>query len=177
MLARIGFLFVFGGALLSICDAFHTWSGTTAYAHIWALGMAWWTFPLFGAFVAGAGFAYARLHRGEPRAESGRLVVGVAVFVALYAASAWLPVSNAGKLGALTAGAAILWLFLDRTRRGVLLACAVAALGTLGESALIAQGAFCYGHPDALGVPMWLPALYAAGATALGHVARAVIAP
>jgi hypothetical protein len=168
----LGILFVFGGALLSLCDAFHTRSGTTAYAHVWALGMAWWTFPLFGGFVAGAGSAYAALHTS--RASRLRVTIGVATFVALYAASAWLPVSNGAKLGVLGIGAALLWLALDRTPRGAILALAVATIGTLGEAALIAMGTFWYGRPDVLGVPIWLPALYAAGATALGHAAVAI---
>jgi hypothetical protein len=168
-------LFAFGGALLSMCDAFHTHSGTTAYAHVWALGMAWWTFPLFGGFVAAAGSAYASLH--ESRAAPAHVALSVVGFVALYVASAWLPGTNALKLAVLAAGAALLWWAIDRSRRGALLAIGVAAIGTCGEASLISIGAFWYARPDFLGVPMWLPALYAAGATALGHVAVAVTRP
>jgi hypothetical protein len=167
-------LFLGGGALLTICDAFHTQSGTTAYTHVWALGMAWWTFPLFGGFVALAGTAYAALHGPIARAKTSRLAIGVVVFVALYAASAWLPATNAVKLAVLGIGAALLWAAIDRTPRGALLALGVAAVGTVGEILLIAQGSFWYTRPDVLGVPMWLPGLYAAGATALGHVAKAI---
>jgi len=173
-LRSLGILFAGGGALLSLCDAFHTRSGTTAYAHVWALGMAWWTFPLFGGFVAGAGTVYASFQSRRRAAPRARLGIGVAAFVALYAASAWLPATNAAKLAVLGAGAALLWLAIDRTPRGLLLALATATVGTLGEAALIAMGAFWYARPDVIGVPMWLPALYAAGATALGHVAAAL---
>ena len=170
-------LFVGGGVLLSICDAFHTRSGTTAYARVWALGMAWWTFPLFGAFVALAGLGYARLRANDARPAAPLRAVAVAAFVALYAASAWLPGGNVAKLFVLFAGAASLWGALDRTSRGALLAFGVAVIGTLGEIALIEQGAYSYARPDVLGVPMWLPMLYAAGATALGHAAAAIAPP
>jgi hypothetical protein len=170
-------LFVGGGVLLSICDAFHTRSGTTAYARVWALGMAWWTFPVFGGFVALAGLAYARLRANDARPAAPLTAAAVVAFVALYAASAWLPGGNTAKLIVLFGGAVLLWGALDRTPRGALLAFGVAVIGTLGEIMLIAQGAFSYARPDVLGVPVWLPMLYAAGATALGHAAAAIVAP
>jgi hypothetical protein len=36
-----------------------------------------------------------------------------------------------------------------------------AVLGPAGEAILSAAGAFSYAHPDLIGIPLWLPALWA----------------
>jgi hypothetical protein len=89
----------------------------------------------------------------------------------LYATSGWLPVSNLMKLVVLAAGAACVWWMMDRTPRGAALALLVGLTGVVGEVSIIAGGGFSYTKPDLWGVPLWLPALYAAGATAIGHAA------
>jgi hypothetical protein len=63
----------------------------------------------------------------------------------------------------------------NRTLAIYCLLCAVA--GPLFERTLSSTGAFTYTHVDALGVPLWLPALYLHLGPALRHIQRAFLAP
>jgi hypothetical protein len=82
--------------------------------------------------------------------------------------------SNEGKLVVLLVGVTYLWLRFARTRAAAAIALVAAAVGPLVEIALVHFGTFRHLQPDYAGIPMWLPALYAAGSIAFGLVGLAM---
>jgi Mg2+/citrate symporter len=90
----------------------------------------------------------------------------------VYYASGYLPASNVVKLAVLLVAAVVFWGWLDGTRAGRILAIMTAITGPLTEIILVHAGAFEHLQPDLLGIPIWLPALYAASAPVIGQGAR-----
>ena len=178
-LPRSAILFALGAVAGSALDAIHTWSGTTAYASPLFLRAAWWTPLVFGAAGLATGLAYPLLERLRRREVAvarapKEALTAFAAFTLLYLASGFMRASNAAKLAVLAIGVAYLWLRFARTHDAALVALASAAIGPAIEIALVARGAFRHLQPDFHGVPMWLPALYAAGSIAFGLVGLVV---
>ena len=67
------------------------------------------------------------------------------------------------------------WLLAGHAWQNLIYSIVVAITGTLIEMILISAGAFAYLHPDFLGVPYWLPCLYAIASLAVGDVGRSLI--
>lgn len=165
--------FAIGAVAGTALDALHTHSGTTAYASPVLARAAWWTPLLFGSAGVAVLGAYPALERltgraVAPRPSGARIAPALGLFAGLYAASGFLPASNAVKLAVLAAGALLLFAAVARSARAALLAAVAALVGPLVEVTLIASGAFVHLQPDLLGIPMWLPALYAAASLAFG---------
>lgn len=179
-LPRVLVLFAFGAVVITFFDGFHTHSGTTRYATVVAFQMAWWAPLLFGASVGLGGPLFAVGYRslGGTRAPPPWLALGAAFvsFGALYYFSGFFHGANATKLGVLSFAALVLWGVLDRTWQGAACALGAALSGPAVEVALVHLGAFAHLQPDALGIPMWLPALYACAAPVLGHASRRFLA-
>ncbi len=169
-------LFMVGATLLTALDAVHTHTGTTAYTHVTAFGAAWWAPLLFGGTASIGGWLYARGWRAlggpEKLAPNAAIARGLLAMSLLYASSGLLPASVETKLLLLVAGALVLFFSLDGTRAGALLVLAGAVSGPLVEAALIRLGLFRYRDPEFLGVPVWLPALYACVTPVIGQLAR-----
>ncbi len=176
---RIVVLFAAGAVVLSFFDGFHTHGGATTYPAPVFLKMAWWTPLLFGTTAAAGGALYARGWRAlrAPRALPRRptLAIGFTIFAALYWASGYAPLTNAGKLGLLLAGAAAIWGLVDRTWQGVVLAAIGVVAGSATEILLTSLGSFQHLSADALGIPLWLPGLYLAAGPAVGQTARWIL--
>ena len=176
---RLAALFLFGAVVISFFDGFHTHSATTAYPHPWILQMAWWTPLLFGSTVAFGGLAYTMGYRalgGGPEVTSpARLAIALTGFGLLYFASGYVPLPHASMLALLVTGAIVLWAIADRSWQGIVLALASAACGCATEIFLTHIGAFMHLHPDALGIPLWLPGIYMASGPAIGQLARRVL--
>lgn len=169
-----------GATVGSALDALHTHSGATTYPNPVFLKMAWWTPPIFGFAGLSTGLAYAVTERLTGRSitrdvSTAEAAAGFAAFTGLYAITGYLPASNVVKLGVVAAGAAGLWLRLAPTREAALLAAAAAVVGPAVEVFLVSRGAFTHAGNDLLGIPMWLPALYAAGSVAFGVVGKLVV--
>ena len=166
--------FALGATVGSALDAIHTHSGTTVYASEIGLKMAWWTPPLFGLAGLGTGIGYPlaerRLKQSIPSSTWRSALAAFVLFVGLYFVSGYMPASNAMKLGVLAIGACALLGFFARTRIALGLSVLAAIVGPLVEITLISQGAFRHLQPDVLGIPIWLPALYASGSLAFGVV-------
>ena len=64
------------------------------------------------------------------------------------------------------------WLVVGRSWQNLLFSLATAITGTLVEMVLVAAGAFYYLHPDFMGVPYWLPCIYACASLAVGDMGR-----
>ncbi|MGZ3423277.1 MAG: hypothetical protein ACXWUG_07130 [Polyangiales bacterium] len=172
-------LVVFGATVGTLLDALHTFSGTTEYTPPFVLRTAWWVPFLFASAYGLGGFLYAVGHRqlrGPATVRTwNELGVGLGIFAALYAASAYLPASNVVKAVVLGAGAFALWAWLDRSIQGIALACVAALAGPFTEIVLIRVGVFRHRQPDFWGIPLWLPALYLASGPSFGQLARRVI--
>ncbi|MGH2482092.1 MAG: hypothetical protein ACRDHW_20775, partial [Ktedonobacteraceae bacterium] len=67
------------------------------------------------------------------------------------------------------------WVVTGRGWQNLLLSIVTAITVTLVEMTLVAAGAFSYLHPDLIGVPYWLPFLYACASLAIGNVGRSLI--
>ncbi len=182
--APLSALFGFGAVTLSICDGFHTHSGTTSYPNPVALMAAWWTPLIFGLAVGAGGPAYAILYQllGGRKAPPSWLQLAPAfvAFCSLYYFSGFYHganphETNVTKLAVLGGAALVLYALLDRTVAGALCLVATALTGPCVESILVHLGAFLHLQPDVLGVPMWLPALYACSAPVVGQGARRVL--
>jgi hypothetical protein len=172
-------LFGLGATVGTALDAIHTHSGTTAYPDPIVFMMAWWTPPIFGFAGLSTGLAYPLVRALRRRdvattRSPARAASGFALFVGLYLASGYLPASNAVKLVVLLAGACALGWANARTRGAILVAVTAAIAGPVIEIVLVSLGAFRHLQPDVLGIPIWLPALYASGSIAFG-VAGVVI--
>lgn len=156
----------------------HTFGGATEYTHPFVLRTAWWVPFLFASAYGFGGFLYAVAYeklRGTAPVRSWRVLsLGVVAFAALYAISAFAPMSNLAKTVALLVGAIALFAWLDRTLVGALLTGAAAICGPLTEIYLSRIGAFRHLRPDFLGIPLWLPALYLASGPSFGQFARRV---
>jgi hypothetical protein len=177
---RVALLFVLGAVVLSFFDGFHTHSGTTEYTHPVALRMAWWVPLLFGTTAALGGWLYATGHRrlggGEAVPSWPRVAGAFFGFAGLYFLSGFWAAPDAIKLAALAGGGVVLWLVVDRTWQGALLAVPTMIGGCAVEIALVHVDAFRYVHGSLLGVALWLPGLYLAATPAVGQLARRVLA-
>ncbi len=176
--SALALLLGFGAVIGTLLDAFHTFSGTTAYTHPVALSTAWWAPVLFAGAYGFGGVLYARgfAHLAGQRPTAGRktLVLALVAFAAIYALSAWLPPSR--KLVVVATAAVGAFVAFDRTPAGFLLGLVAAFLGPLAEVLLIRAGLFRHLAPDVLGVPFWLPALYFSAGPTFGAFARHVVA-
>jgi hypothetical protein len=176
MAKRLLALFLFGAIVIAIFDGFHTHSGTTRYAAPVFLMAAWWTPLVFGLSTGVGGPAYAMTYRtlGGKREPPPWvwLVPAFALWGGLYYFSGFYKGPNEVKLAVLGASAVAFWLVLDRTLAGAIAAIITAIVGPLCESAQVHAGWFEHLQPDFLGVPMWLPALYAASGPVIGQGAR-----
>lgn len=170
-------LFVLGATLGTFLDALHVLSGTTAYAQPFLFGQAAWVPLLFGLAAVALGLgrlALGHLVRASPQPASSAEALGaMACFALAYVESAFLPQTAAVLTLGLTALGLFVW--LDRSIAGCLAVLGAAIAGPLAEAALSLAGAFHYTGARAhlvLGVPLWLPILYACAGTAVGAVAR-----
>lgn len=176
---RVLVLFLLGGAALTVCDGFHTHSGTTTYPTPVFLRMAWWTPLLFGMTAGFGGFLFAlgcRALGARRKPTVARIVAASTLFCTLYFASGFLPVDSVSKTALLFAGALVCFTISDRTWQGALLAGVAAVAGCAVEITLSRLGAFSYVRPDVWGIPYWLPCLYLASGSAVGQAARAYLA-
>lgn len=171
-------LFAPGATIGSALDAFHVQSGVERYPGPEFAGIAWWVPLLFGVAAATIGYSHALVDPllGQVR-RPRRLVVSVAelswlVLAYLISASALLSVEKAALLCLIYLN---FWLLAGRSWQNLLLAFVTAITGTLIEMWLVAAGAFAYVHPDFIGVPYWLPGLYACASLALGNLGRSLI--
>src|SRR5579859_7067744 len=69
------------------------------------------------------------------------------------------------------------WLLTGGDWQNLVFSLVTAITGTLIEMILVAAGAFAYLHPDMLGVPYWLPAIYACASLAVGDLGRSLFYP
>ena len=170
--------FVLGAVLGTLLDGIHAYGDVLEYPDA-AFGRWAWFVPVeFGLLGLGVGLAIPRLERLVARERvvswpAGKRLIELLVFVALYGMTALVGSDGAPLLaiGLISLALARLLVAAAPGDWGyVLLA---AALGPAAEAALVALGAFDYRHPDLLGIPYWLPGLWANG----GFLVRRLFGP
>lgn len=169
-------LFAFGAVFLTLLDSVHVHTHTLYYVHPFAFGSAWWVPLLMGSAASVGGVAYVvgwkRL--GGPAKLPSWASVGRAMlaFAVMYAASGLLPASATSKLIVITIAAVVIFREVDGTRAGFKLMIVATVAGPFVEAV---NPGFRYFDPDFLGVPIWLPSLYACATPALGQLARRLV--
>ncbi|HET9921468.1 MAG TPA: hypothetical protein VFQ30_16620 [Ktedonobacteraceae bacterium] len=173
-------LFLLGAALGSCLDVFHVRSGVERYPVPVFFGLAWWVPLLFGGAAVAIGYSHPLLdpligHIQRPH----RLIISMSEL-------AWLLLAYLVGASMLTSPikTALLviiyfdfWFLAGKSWQNLLLSVVTAITGTLIEMMLVAAGAFSYLHPDFIGVPYWLPCMYACASLALGNMGRSLIVP
>jgi len=85
------------------------------------------------------------------------------------------PISSLAKTVLLTLIYFNFWLLTGRGWQNLLLSLVTAITGTLVEMTLVAAGAFSYLQLGMLGVPYWLPFMYACASLAVGDLGRSLM--
>lgn len=170
-------LFLLGATLGTALDAFHVYSKVERYPVPVLLGVAWWVPLLFGVAAVAIGYSHVRVDPllGQRR-RPARIVFsfGELTWVALMYVVSASALDSVAKVGLLTVIYLNFWVMAGRSWQNLLLSIVTAITGTLVEMVLVAGGAFFYLHPDMLGVPYWLPCIYACTSLAVGDVGRAL---
>jgi Protein of unknown function (DUF2878) len=164
--------FALGAVLGTALDAIHAYGDVESYPHE-ALGRLGWFVPLeFGLAGIAAAIAVPLLERlfgeGRPPAWTPwERFRELPLLAGLYVTSVAANGPSAGLLaGALLVLLAVRLIFAA-TRGDWAFALAAAIAGPVVEAAIHALGAFDYTEPDVLGLPVWLPALWANGGLAI----------
>jgi hypothetical protein len=180
MARALFWLALLGATLGTMLDRLHATTRTLAYTEPGPWGQPWWVPPLFAAAAVGLGGGRVFLGtKGttQPRFETAIAATGC--FAIAYVMSSVLP--DLVAIAALTALAIFMYFRFDRSRIALVHIAACAVIGTGVESLLIGAGFFRYLHPTGplapLGVPTWLPVLYACAAIGVGCVGRFLSGP
>lgn len=174
MFKAILWLFGLGAILGTALDAIHVFSHIERYPAPTFLGMAWWVPLLFGTAAVAIGSSHALVDPllGQHRARS-LLTSSLQITWLLLAY-----ILSASMLDTFTKGGLLLliylnfWLVAGGGWQNLVFSFVTATTGTLVEMTLVAAGAFAYVRPDLLGVPFWLPCLYACASLAVGDLGR-----
>lgn len=164
-----------GAALGTGLDAIHVYGDVESYANE-ALGELGWFVPLeFGLAGIGSALAVPVLERafgeGSPPAWTAwERIREVPLLAGLYVTSVG---ANGSGAVAFTVGLVALVaarLALAARKGDWAFALAAAIVGPACEAAIHALGAFDYTEPDVLGLPLWLPLLWANGGLAIRRI-------
>jgi len=172
-------LFLLGAILGTGLDALHVYSKVERYPMPALFGLAWWVPPLFGAAAVAIGYSHPLVDPLLHHRRFRRLSVSIGeltwVVLAYLVSASTLP--SIAKVGLLTVIYLNFWVLAGRGWQNLLLSLVTAITGTLIEMILAAAGAFSYLHPDFVGVPYWLPGIYACASLAVGDLGRSLITP
>jgi len=179
-------LFLFGAILGTFGDWLHVASETLGYPNplfpLPGTGQPIWVPFLFGGATLLIGLSHPWVDQwlGYSRVKRGWISIstGIALFLALYGASGFLPMDTGGaKDLVLLSSALLIWFSLDRTWQGLVLGMATGLMGTFFEMSLTHTGLFYY-YPtqsNFKGVPSWLPWLYLAASVTTGNFGRLLL--
>ena len=171
-------LFVLGATLGTALDAIDVYSGVERYTVPALFGLAWWVPLLFGAAAVAIGYSHAMVdpliwHVRPARRLS--ISFGELMWLLLAYLVGASTLGSIAKVGLRTLMYLNFWLLAGRSWQNLLFSLVTAITGTLVEMTLVAAGAFSYLHPDVLGVPYWLPCMYACASLAVGDVGRSLL--
>lgn len=170
-------LFLLGAVAGTALDAFHVHTQVERYPSPVLFGVAWWVPLLFGSAAVLIGYSHTLVDPLLHQRRSPPLINSIAEL-------AWLVLAyliSAGMLDTITKTGLLLliylnfWLLAGRAWQNLVFSFVTAITGTLIEMILVAAGAFTHLHPDFLGVPYWLPCIYAIASLAVGDLGRSLI--
>ncbi|MBA2287338.1 MAG: hypothetical protein H0W02_17850 [Ktedonobacteraceae bacterium] len=170
-------LFLLGATLGTGLDAIYVYTGIESYATPVFFGLAWWVPLLFGAAAVAIGVSHPRfdllLQRGRRPPGLSDSLGALAWLLLAYLIGA-TSLQSLAKFGLLALVYFNFWLLTGRSWQNLALSIVTAITGTLIEMILVTAGAFSYRHtsPDMIGVPYWLPWLYACASLAVGGLGR-----
>ncbi len=159
-------LFLLGAIFGTALDAFHVYSYVEQYTRPAFLGVAWWVPLLFGIAAVAIGYSHPLI---DPMS-----IAELAWLLLAYVIAA-SPISSLAKTVLLTLIYFNFWLLTGRGWQNLLLSLVTAITGTLVEMTLVAAGAFSYLQLGMLGVPYWLPFMYACASLAVGDLGRSLM--
>jgi hypothetical protein len=166
-------LFLLGATLGTALDAFHVYSYVEQYTRPSFFGVAWWVPLLFGSAAVAIGYSHPLvdplIHNIRPARRISTSIAELGWLVLAYLVTA-SPLGSIAKAGLLMLIYLNFWLLVGRGWQNLLLSLVTAITGTLVEMTLVAAGAFFYLQPDILGVPYWLPCIYACASLAVGDL-------
>lgn len=176
----ITWLFLLGAIFGTALDAYHVHSYVERYPMPVLFGVAWWVPLLFGAAAVAIGVSHPLVdpllgHARRPRRLF--LSIGELTWLVLAYIVSATSLPSLAKGGLLAIIYLNFWLLVGRSWQNLLLSLVTAITGTLIEMMLVAAGAFSYVHPEMIGVPFWLPLLYACASQAIGDLGRTLIRP
>jgi len=170
----VGALLGAGASLVG--DHLHVTQGVLSYPHVACWGQAWWVFPLFFGATFALFATARRVHPGAAERPAVSVRAAAGDFLGFFTAYAFTAFASSmpdlvlwvlvGAWGARVLG--------GMPPRQVVLCLVIAIGGTSWEAMWSGLGMFSYSHPDLLGVPRWLPALYLHAAVAVDS-ARCVV--
>jgi Insulin-induced protein (INSIG) len=174
----IFWLFLLGATLGTVLDALEVYSGIERYPRPMLFGVAWWVPLLFGVAAVAIGYSHPLvdplISRTRPYRRLSSSIGELTWLVLAYLISARPPDSLA-RVGLIAIIYLNFWLLAGRSWQDLLLAFVTVVTGTLTEMILVKAGGFSYTHPDILGVPYWLPGLYACASLAVGDLGRSLM--
>jgi hypothetical protein len=171
-------LFLLGATVGSALDAFHVSSGVERYPLPILFGLAWWVPLLLGSAAVAIGYSHPLadplLHNRRPARRIAVSLGELTWLVLAYLISASF-LDSLAKVGLLAIIYFNFWLLSGAGWQNLTLSLVTAITGTLIEMILVTAGAFSYLHSDFIGVPYWLPCMYAYASLAVGDVGRSLL--
>lgn len=164
--------FLVGAIAGTLLDQLHVQGNVLGYGSgAVRAGQAWWVPLEFG--IAAVALVFATHHHLRAwrvyrnRHPRRAVIIDSAWFVAAYLLTATVGDVNVWAVAAALGAVWLLRIVLQRRPMHVaVFSIGLAVFGTAWEAALSHTGEFTYMHPTSLGVPAWLPFLYAMGAPA-----------
>ena len=101
-----------------------------------------------------------------------KLLTGFIGLCIIWSASGILPFSSVIITTILLPISLIMWLNLDKTREGLIIALITSLIGCLIEIILSKLNHFYHTSQNIMGIPYWLPAIYFAASVGLGNIGR-----
>lgn len=171
-------LFLLGAIIGTAFDAFLVYSSVEQYTSPAFLGVAWWVPLIFGVAAVAIGYSHPLidpiLHNFRHSRRLSTSIAELSWLLLAYVIAA-SPISSLSKAILLGLIYFNFWLLTGRGWQNLLLSLVTAITGTLVEMTLVAAGAFSYLQPDILGVPYWLPFIYACASLAVGNLGRSLM--
>ncbi|WP_069803645.1 hypothetical protein [Thermogemmatispora onikobensis] len=177
-------LFLLGATGGSALDTFYVHQGVKRYGTVVVtgpplFGLPWWAPLLAGSAAVAIGLSHPLLDpllahsRTARRLSTSIAALGWLCLAYLLGAIPLAPLARFGLLGLLYLN---FWLLAGRSWQNLIFSAVVAITGTLIEMILVNAGIFSFPqNADVLGVPVWLPWLYASASLALGDLGRALM--
>jgi hypothetical protein len=175
----VWWLFLPGAIGGTALDALYVHLGIERYTAPTLFGLPWWAPLLFGVAAVAIGLSHPLLDpllvhwRRARRLSTSIAALGWLLLAYLLGATPLPAAARCGLLGILYLN---FWLLAGRSWQNLVLAVVVVITATLIEMILVNAGMVSFpDESNLLGVPVWLPWLYAYASLVLGDLGRALM--